>query len=625
MATIRYRTSPLQIRFFGGPNSGRSSTAFGSFVDSLNQTLGNLQDTEAMRKLADGDPETFISYWQQRKRYISKSNPLYALMEDYYQKAQHRLEVNKQDAKALAQYARTNNHQAYLDYLLSKLDTETDPAILSKLGTQINELRSRVYQSGSGSASLGGGVSQQDFVNARDAWDSEVNKVNGILADRPLTTDEVNEFKKAKEDYATLLHTIATAPDTTYTRANTMNTALTATTGPNDKFVNNVIFQSDQKLMANYKTDDQFAAQVALMDTPGERAKAYAQRAQQLGLLVSKAQSTQGVQLITKSLQDAEAKSASFANQATTESKKLTGPAADYIDSQYANYWSDVTLGHQKNPRNYPTGPISKSDWMRQLKNAPDAKTFNSQVHWNVADDLFQTLKGAITTQGPDFGPARYDIQTGQWEGDPTAVKNAKDAVDAIQAQWDIPGNQFEMLKKVGFTDPDSILRYINGDITPETLQAVYQRLSGGFMSPTNQQLQQGAGADETQNKKEPTEQQPTANSTAPGPGPEAPNLPGLTAQDAGALPVEDTAPGGPKVNPSVSPEPVDSPQDFENARLTADSFLGSYDLPDLPQFTPPKDKPAPDEDVLFPFENGSTSLPSLSSGGAGGGGGPAF
>src|SRR6267378_5633646 len=113
---IRLR-APGLIRLGSGLTYG-SGAYFGQTASDLTSVLRQMQAAESTHALATGKPEEFLAFYSANKGHYSGT--LRAQLDGYAEQATKKIETDKKDAAALASYARTNNHQKYLDYLLSK-------------------------------------------------------------------------------------------------------------------------------------------------------------------------------------------------------------------------------------------------------------------------------------------------------------------------------------------------------------------------------------------------------------------------------------------------------------------------------------------------------------------------
>jgi hypothetical protein len=573
----RRRAAPYILRL-GGLAHG-TGQYFGQLVHNKTTELRELQDIENLKKFADGDPETYLEYWKERQK--TAKGKLKSELAAYAARAEKRVKRNAEDAQALASYARTNNHQAYLDHLLKRLDEETDPNLISKLGTQINELRSRVFSSSASSGAIGGGVTQDQFTSARDKWNETRLKYESIVKSRPITAMEYDELKGSAKEYETTLKRIIFSADATQTRKDAMNTQYLLKDGPNPDFIDSLGAKSDAKLLSKFKNDSDFAASIAPLVAAknyGQIAKMYADRAQALSLLAHQALNTPGAEAIGNWLDDAEKNATKYAAQASQESTKLPASAQEKIDNEYSGYWSDLTEAKRKDST--LPAPKSKSDWLRQLKADKTAEQFSQDVGYPYSDATFTAIKKVATT----FGPVTYNPAKNSYEGDPAAILNAQAADDAIRTLINTPGSEYEVFKKAGLTDPMSIRMIRDGALTPQI--ASIQAPLGGYPGETGQ----------TEVVAPPP--------TEPAPLPQAGVAPIEGSPEQAAADIASATPSGGGKPGMLAVQPTDiEPDTYDAATAGINTFLTQYDYGDLPDFTPPKEPPVADFDSLFPFE----------------------
>lgn len=596
----RRRAAPYILKL-GGLSHG-TGEFFGQTVHNLTTTFRELQDVENLKKFAESDPETFLQYWKERKNTAKGSIKRH--LEEFAIRAEKRVKTMKADSIALVSYVKSNNHQAYLDYLVGRLADEDDPSMISKLGSQINELRTRLHAASSGSGAVGGGVTQDEYVAARDKWATMREHSEHLITDRPLTAKEYDDLKKAKGEYEATLRQIMLGSDTTVTRANQMFTALNESRGPNDGYIDNVALQSDKRLLSTFKSDGDFEVWIKNRNLlPGEKAKLYAERARQLVLLAGKALGQPGLELIGKSITEAEVGSTTFASEAFKGSQALSPANKQTISDEYATYESELSKLHREQPEQYPFGPVSPAEFKRQLDASKSADDFNSRIKFNgyAGPQTYDKLKGASSA----FGPATYDAASGTWNGDADAVANAKGAVAAVKAQWDIPGNVYENFKLAGFTSDQSIARILSGEITPDVAAV------GAQLRATNPIGSHVAPVDGS------PEQTTNPDPNAPTPDQSSGTLPTDYSHDQraadlwGAVPGRiapgtapiDTAPSNGKGGPGLKSMLTTGNQEYDAAYAAANDWLNSYELPDLPEWKKPDTSPVADSNALFPFE----------------------
>lgn len=171
------------------------SDPFATMVANLNQQLGFLQEQKALAALATGDPDTFLALagpllakkegqeravWEglihKAEKKIDDSKWATGIsegsvtLEDFYnhlwdtldqtpegtqeaydiianidgvKKAISARDEGISDQKALQEYIKTNDHKAYADYWIQKLQRTSDPATFDKIRAKIEELRAR--------------------------------------------------------------------------------------------------------------------------------------------------------------------------------------------------------------------------------------------------------------------------------------------------------------------------------------------------------------------------------------------------------------------------------------------------------------------------------------------------
>lgn len=594
---VRRRSAPLQIKLLTGAVSG-SSAYFGVTANNLTETLRGLQDTESLQKFAEGDPESFLGYWAQRQKTLSKTQPLYGVLSSYAAKATAKLQESKDDANAIASYAQTNDHKAYLDYLLGKLKNTTDPAKIAALSTQINTLRSRVFAANGGGSEIAHGVNRSDladaksdFFNLRDAA-REILMNGGTLAQSKKSSPvDLERLDAASKRYGDMLKKVvadtsvsASVRNDAYTQLYAVGNKNLEGTGPL-KTIQLAKIGSDQNQIAKSGFDSagtsSFNAEITTAAARGdtrEVARLWASRAQGAEVLLQGLQSEDQQGAVADIVSKTEQKAQQAAAVLVAKAKVLPEAAQRRLDSLYGQY---LQMGGQESPGTFAA----------KLRESPDAETFGKQVGLSPkARQQFAAVFNAAKADATAGDTPTWNPMSQKWEGDPERVQDAKAAADIIGKIMDLPGNiytqQFPGIDTTKLSESDKV------DIALGRFK--YQ---GGY----------GAGGPQDESARaariQPngTTVQPTAATALAQPAvAESSPEPKDVAPTDLATPQDQMTTGG---SQGVGVQQPDSNEDFNVAVSGVNKFLREYDIPDLPDFTPPATSEA-DMTEFFPFAN---------------------
>lgn len=463
----RRRFAPLNIRLGGAATS--SSLFFGVRASELNDTWNVLRDLEAIKKIAEGDPESYLVYWKDRQRTLTGTDPQRALLQGYASQAEAKLKDQKEDGAAIARYARTNDHQGYLEYVLGKLERVTDQTTRAKLISQVDELRQRVFRTSQGSAVVGGGVTAEDLVSARDSWsDAKQSAKDKLRFGRPLSDKDISDLFKSGKKLSQLLQRIELDPGLKLSVRQTARTERTSENGPEDYFIVALV-QNDSNLVSQGKFDSDgeqaFARQVAAAASLSEQGKMWADRAV-VGDLVLNGLRTDTAKLdMASRIDSAEANAQRAARQLAATSKTLPKEAQETLDQLYFTYrTAQIALDES---------PVSVAEFQRAARQAPDIQSFATALKFGgeLTDEWFRLARSAATARRG----AEFNLLTGELTGDPARVQEARDAIEIVNKMLKNPGSPYEFAKTPGFelSDVDKLEiaegTYRAPTITPES------------------------------------------------------------------------------------------------------------------------------------------------------------
>jgi len=550
-----------------------------------------------MRKLADGDPETYLAYWKQRQKTVKGA--LKDRMQAFADQSTKKVAENAADAKAVAEYARTNNHQKYMDYLLGKLNNETDPSQAAKLATQIDTLRSRIFRAGAG-GSLAGGVSTGQLADARVAYEqavqqaySVINSRGGISKNDPSAAMDITRLQAA----ASTLQQLDTQIMNDSGAPSKARLDASAEISSGAKATANIVYEvqkaSDTRQMsdANFdaKGNTAFAAKIAATMSVAGKAKLYAERAAAASSLGAGIQTED----LKKDLADASSAYQTEAVKAILTvdqtATKLPAQAEANVATEYSNY---KTMMAQANMADRDIGIaafkkeiVSDSDantFMANLKMSPDMQN-DPKLAYSQAN--LEDLKSLMDSANP----AKYDPTTHSWTGDNSKVVDARVADAAAQTIFSIPNNIYATYNT---KDP--------GAMSPnDRTDLLYGAQRGALPNEQERQAQSSAFRQQSvahgQSERADVNKQPAQQTgAAPIEGtPEA--AAGMKSEAMPPMVSDQQAPAenaGPKPETAaLSAQPIEpgSNEDFNSAVTSVDTFLSTRDVPDLPDWTAPE------------------------------------
>lgn len=586
--TIRLRTAPHLISLGAGVSYG-SGAFYGQTAYNLTSTLQDMQAAEAMHKLANGDPETFLAFWKSNQKHYSGT--LRAQLESYAADATKKVKTVGEDSAALTAYARSNNHQRYLDYLLGRLATETDQSTISKIESQVETLRGRVFASSGAGTGLGDGYTVQDLKDARDEYSQAKSAADDQLRYGPLTPAILTRLQKAGstlddiiqaayESNKGTLKKSALIPEGEAARAaygkyqDLSDAAATKASGSKTGFSLDLQGQSS------------FEASIASKSN-AEQIKAWSDRISELNNAASSLHSAKVLTVVTDILHKSEGKADSAYKTSATPSDKVSVSQKAAQDEAYGKYqaWA---IGAKE------AGDITHIATQEEFRNVVLFGNPEKDLGIKISDSTKKAYEG--------YRPATWDYTKAAFTGDPEAVAAANAAVESVRARSSVPGSP---MYGVSGTDGE-LYDVATGSISPSHLaqgrwhdESARDARRAAVATPTDVNQQKG-GTGGTQVT--PVEGASTAPPATP--------------------PADETAAatGGPKPGAlslaTLTPDNVnDHIQQFgddANAYLTESSF------PDLPNWKPSPDeeKAAPDWNTMFPFSTSDTAAPASAGGG---------
>lgn len=606
---IRLRASPHLIRLGGGLTYG-SGAFYGQTAHNLTNTLRDLQDIESLRKFAQGEPEIYLAYWKIRQK--TAKGPLKDKMALYADQATKRIESNEADSKALTAYAKTNNHQAYMDYLLGKLDQETDPAQAAKLATQIDTLRSRIFKAGAG-GSLAGGVSSGELANARVAYEDAVQKAyslinsrGGISQNDPSAPMDIKRLTEITKNLQGLNEKIVA--DTGAPAKARLDASAEINSGA--KGTANVVYEvqkaSDTRQMSDSgfdaKGNTNFNAKVSATTDPAAKAKLLADRASKASALASGIQTEDLKKDLTDASQTYQTEAAKNIITVNTVVSKMPAEAEAKLFQAWSDYKTDMAKYGQAG------SDVPYNTFKTEIKAANDPATLmkNLKMTPQMQQEAPFTEEDLAKLQDyfANGDPAQYDSTTGTWTGDPTKTAQARAADEAARTLLSIKGSIYDpyKIKDAGQMSPSERSDLLFGVSRGTALdmgvraQAAQTDLGGG---PGTTPREAGAGANA---------------STQAAPLPPLNPL-GSTEEKPTAPPMAETAPSGGIGKPlnQLTDQKIEpgSTEDLNSAIGSVDEFLMTKDLAELPDWAS-ADQGQADFNGSFPYSLPGVSTPDL-------------
>jgi hypothetical protein len=615
---IRLRPAPHLISLGGGVSYG-SGQFFGQTADNLTNTLNDLQRAEAMHKLAQGDPETFIAYWDAHKD--STTGLLKTQMETYYAQAQKSIKTTKADAAALAEYSRTDNHQKYMDYLITRLDGETDPTVISKLDSQINTLRGRVFAAGSGSAGVGGGYTSADVTAAQKEHDDAKTDANASLAaNTPLTDSQLARLQTSGDVLNTIVKAVATANPTLHNSS--MLASGEAAAGDAGKYQAKSEAVSlgaigDRKFALDSKGQSQFEDSIVGKPISVQIA-AWTARVRDMNTTVGTLHSSSSITTVNGLLQVGESKLQDAINASATPTNK--GASEDVVAASDAfGTYQSWALGAKNAKQITYVAPsadfrniiLHSTGWVAaahslglvdvDVTDPAAVKAALLAMNFPIDAVLGDKVKAAFS----GYQSATWDPTTGTFTGDPEAVKSAQEAVAGIRALSTVPSSPY-----YGVQGTDGEMYAVaHGDVSPNAIQTAHGRqgsLTGNMGAGAAQSnIIPPSGTSDQAQGQDPEQ----ATSQTQSPDAQDRNAANGTASPSGL---------GGKPQPDLlditqlTPDNINDHMDSSMA--AAQNFLtySSSNIADLPDWQPTQDQKdsTPDWNSMFPFSDPTTPLP---------------
>lgn len=609
MVRIRLRNAPALIRLGAGVSYG-SGAFYGQTANTLTASLRELQDIEALSALSNKDPEAFLAYWKTRQK--TAKGAVKAQLEEYANRAQKNLKTQQEDSAAVASYARTNDHQKYLDYLISKLDKTTDPGQLASLTTQINTMRGRVFASSGAGTGIGGGIDAQTLTDDRQEFIDARSSIDATKG--PLTKGQIDRLAAADKALSKDLHAIADDANVKLSVRKSAQTEISSR-GLGDgakvegRTVANAKSASDADTLKTFKSDADFAVEMARASTPGARAKLLAERARQASLLVSGMFTPDGVRLAGEQVTKAESDAVNEAQAAIKGTGKLSPTDDKLLHDMFNQYELDVKTQQSSNrAAQNPAGPgpVPFTKWVELLKASK-------------SETEFQKATGDTSPFDPaDFASAKkastdsilgYDAKNHTYTGSPELVDDANKAYDAIHTLYGIPGGPMAGYGEAGYTGKGDVLNVLNGNTalgaqTAQETQSMHQQQ----IKDEKAGAQAKFGAEKTPAGASPTETpaQTPGTQVTPAEGAVAPVEGSPEASAAAAASVPGGGGGKPQAQLAEQPTTNEGFSDFQSAATAADTYLSQYQIPDLPDVK--VETGETDINKLFPFSSDTPS-----------------
>lgn len=591
MPAIRMRSSPHLIRLGGGLSHG-STAFFGQTTNDLTHTLHLMQAAEAMHKLANGEPDTYIAFWKTHEKDYTGS-VLHDQMAAYATQAQKKLDTDKADGAAYASYARTNNHQKFLDYLLQRREAETNPAAIAALDAHIDTMRGRVFNGGS--TVVGGGYTVQDLKDAREEFSQAKIDAKESLALGPLSAGQLTRLRKAGEELDKIVTAAYESNKTTLKKSSLLGEA-EAARAAYPQFLEQSDMQATKKgEKTNFPMDvaGQRAFKASLAGKPvADQIKAWGDRIAELNAATPTVQSAKVVSALTTLTHESETGADAAYKAGATPSKDETKEQQADQKTAYDKYraWADT-------------------------KHAADAtfkvatpEEFRAAVLYDTPEQQKAVLGGGDPTFAINaktkaafegYQPAVWSYTKGKFEGDPDSVAAAEATVESVQARSQVPGSSY-----YGVTGSKGELYDVaSGAITPQALQ---QQRQGELQQHQAIQPQRAGeqGGGQLSAMQDLSQRQGEQGMAAPLGTQEQRQ----GEQNAGA---QAAASNGPR--PSLDSLTPDSVNDHMNTMSSAaDEYLNKPDIPSLPDWKPSEEEQnkTPDWNSLFPFSTTGAGNP---------------
>jgi hypothetical protein len=591
---------------------------------------------EALHKLSNGDPETFLNFWENHKgdfRGAQKTQ-----LQSFADMATKRMATEKSDAAAMSNYARTNNHQVMLDYVTKRMETENDPTQQSKLSTMANELRGRIFKGGGGGTSVGGGYTVQDLKDAKDEfYQARIEADKQLKAGYPLTDGMKSRIENASDSYSKILD--ASLKSSTGVPKKTAEAERTlAHEAPSDYTAKSdalVVKGEGQRSGFGLDKAGQSAFERSLVGMPtAQKISAMTNRVADLNDAGDKVHSPGLLAEVHNNLGMTTSKLDVAYAESQNPDKEDKGKAKQAQSAIYDQYkvWA---LAQKKDDSTFKVeDPADFGSIIRVSKSGLEAAKALGMVddnnNWKkgVPDILGSSLDTGGTGTGADtkkvfsaYEPPRWDATTASFRGDKEDVATVNSTVDSVRARGRVAGDKF-----YGVSGTDGELYSVaSGHYDPSILKRAGPNASGG--SAESRAFQHGtiAGAEGTSPRK-PDLYGGGGAGLAPA---------SLGAEKAQADIPESVAtqdnPNGPK--PTLASLTAENVDDHYSALSdSARSYLSAgADVPDLPAWHPSDDEKdkTPDWESMFPFSTGQQNIgnvpgsgdqPIVSGGGGGGG-----
>jgi hypothetical protein len=608
---MRRRAAPGILRL-GGITHG-SGQFFGQSVMNKTTVFRELQDIENLKKFANGDPETFLAYWAERQKTMRKTSPLYAHMQAQVARAEKKVKQNKEDADAVSEYARTNNHQKYLNHILDRLANEEDPAAQAKWAQQADSLRTRIFRASAASGALGGGVSQQDLTDAEQEFRSLASAAKTLVDERggiasvdeaaPVDLKRLGESARNYNDLLTRIAGDSGAP--AKARSDATKRANSTERTPNSIGPNYALTWiksvADARQISDLGFDEKgnniFKSTLTSTTDRAARAKLLADRAYAADTL------SRGLHLdVNKAALAASAKAIQVeANKAITvvamETSALPKDASDRMDRVYSAYTAEMRLA-DATPIDSPT------TFKRIVKNASSREELlaNLKITEDVQDHLPENsvfLKELLGPNGEEFfkarqedanagEPATWDTTTNSWKGSAESIRKAQTITEATSTILQVQGNQYTpyLTKDPSEMTPGDLLDLSTGYSTGQAQLDLAQRQS------QMRAMQEHAA----QEREDMAVAQPVEGAgVAPIEG-----SPEETAYNMQQEASKETGMGKRGLQSMMISE-TDDQADYTSALDGIDSFMTEVDIPELPDWEAPAPNLA-DMETSFPF-----------------------
>ncbi len=423
------RIFPVNIRGLGGAGLG-SSVLFGSTADNYTQLLHTMRDTEALRKLADGDPETFLAYWDKRKDTMNKSSNEYATLAGYATKAQGILDFQKKETE----YISSKNWSGYSQLLKDHLAQTTDATERNKLMVRIQQVDHLARASGASGigADIRKGV--MDLNTARSKARDELAENHAISQD---TMDQLKLTAQRASDVFTNVETSGGFSAKVQEWAERMRSDSKM---GSDNIVATIQHEADALKLSEMGLTE---AGLGKRLTAIQNAKSDAARATMLAGLGSDlakaqrglwtpgsiAQMTDHLAVVQKSLEDDLGRLNQPRNPPALFSQ-LDSDSRRVVDAAYEQYKEDMKKGVMGRLQK----PVTPQEFYSSVTNSTDPAALGKALGYMSAPgiDLGQTAN----TINDQFNTASYDVSNSNqtFKGSKTSVANANAIVTAVGA-----------------------------------------------------------------------------------------------------------------------------------------------------------------------------------------------